>query len=56
MWDEYFGCNCETRTFTWQWGGHGSYHGWSAGWSISQGFMNGGEGHAIQFAQVWVKN
>jgi len=56
LWDQYFGCNCETRTFTWQWGGHGSYHGWSAGSSVSAGFMNGGEGHAIQFAQVWVKD
>jgi hypothetical protein len=55
--DNYFtGCNCDGRLFTWQWGGHGSYHGWSSGASETRGFMNGGEAHAIQFVQLWLRS
>jgi hypothetical protein len=54
--DNYFDCNCTSRLFTWQWGGHGSYHGWSSGQSEWRGFVNAGEGHAIQFVQLWMRS
>lgn len=49
--------NDARRLFTWQWGSHGGYHGWSAGQSIGagKGFMAGNEGHAIQFVQLWAR-
>lgn len=49
--------NDERRLFSWHWSGHDVYHGWSAGASmgIGNGFMNGGEGHAIQFVQLWAR-
>lgn len=49
------GNNCD-RTFTWSWGGHGSYQGWSGGSSCtpSGGFTVGGEGHSIQLVNVYM--
>ena len=49
-------CNCTSRLFTWQWDGHGSYHGWSSGQSEFRGFQNTNEGHAIQFTQLWLRS
>ena len=51
------GENDARRYFTWHWDGHGAYHGWSAGANAGTGygFMNGGEGHAIQFVQLWAR-
>ena len=51
------GDNDGRRLFTWHWDGHGDYHGWSAGHNIGQsgGFLNGGEGHALQFVQLWAR-
>lgn len=50
------GNNCD-RTFTWSWGGHGSWQGWSGGSSCTPGgsFQNGGEGHAIQLVNCYVE-
>ena len=55
--DMYSAGNDGTRLFTWHWGSHGEYHGWSAGAGAGNGygFMNGGEGHAIQFVQLWAR-
>jgi hypothetical protein len=51
------GDNDGRRLFTWHWDGHGAYHGWSAGHNIGQsgGFLNGNEGHALQFVQLWAR-
>lgn len=50
------GNNCD-RTFTWSWGGHGSWQGWSGGSSCTPAgsFQNGGEGHAIQLVNCYVE-
>jgi hypothetical protein len=55
--DMYSAGNDGTRLFTWHWSSHGDYHGWSAGAGAGNGygFMNGGEGHAIQFVQLWAR-
>lgn len=47
--------NDATRYFQWHWGSHGSYHGWSAGSSITSGLQNASEGHALQFVHVWAR-
>lgn len=52
--------NDQTRLFTWNWSGHSAggvqYSGWSAGSTVSSpGFTAGGEGHAIQQVNVFVK-
>ena len=54
--DNGFGCNCTRRLFTWQWSGHGSYHGWSSGVGETRGFVAYGEQHAIQFTQLWLRS
>ena len=55
--DNYFtSCNCTGRLFTWQWDGHAAYHGWSSGQTEFRGFMDNGEGHAIQFTQLWLRS
>lgn len=53
----YGGGNDCQRTFTWSWGGHGSWQGWSGGSSCAPGgsFQNGGEGHAIQLVNCYVE-
>lgn len=50
------GNNCD-RTFTWSWGGHGSWQGWSGGSSCTPAgsFQNGGEGHSIQLVNCYVE-
>jgi hypothetical protein len=50
------GNNCD-RTFTWSWGGHGPWQGWSGGAACNPGgsFQNGGEGHAIQLVNCYVE-
>lgn len=50
------GNNCD-RTFTWSWGGHGSWQGWSGGSSCNPAgsFTNGGEGHGIQLVNCYVE-
>lgn len=52
--------NDATRIFTWTWGGHSAsgvqYTGWSAGSTVgSPGFVAGGEAHAIQQVNVFVR-
>lgn len=54
--DNWFGCNCAPRLFTFQWAGHGSYHGWSSGDQEARGFVNTDERHAIQFVQLWLRS
>lgn len=54
--DTWFGCNCAPRLFTFQWAGHGSYHGWSSGDQEARGFVNTDERHAIQFVQLWLRS
>ncbi|MEY3267189.1 MAG: hypothetical protein RJA15_1635, partial [Actinomycetota bacterium] len=54
--DNGFGCNCTNRLFTWQWGGHGLYHGWSSGVGETRGFVESNEQHAIQFVQLWLRS
>ena len=53
----YGGGNDCQRTFTWSWGGHGSWQGWSGGSSCTPAgsFQNGGEGHAINLANVYIE-
>ena len=53
----YGGGNDCQRTFTWSWGGHGSWQGWSGGSSCTPGgsFTVGGEGHAIQLVNCYVE-
>ncbi len=50
------GNNCD-RTFTWSWGGHGPWQGWSGGSSCNPagGFQFGGEGHSIQLVNCYVE-
>jgi hypothetical protein len=50
------GNDCD-RTFTWSWGGHGSWQGWSGGSSCTPAgsFQNGGEGHAIQLVNCYIE-
>jgi len=50
------GNNCD-RTFTWSWGGHGSWQGWSGGSTCTPAgsFQVGGEGHAIQLVNCYVE-
>ena len=50
------GNNCD-RTFTWSWGGHGTYQGWSGGSGCNPegAFQNGGEGHSIQLVNCYVE-
>lgn len=50
------GNNCD-RTFTWSWGGHGVYQGWSGGSTCTPAgsFQNGGEGHAIQLVNCFIE-
>jgi hypothetical protein len=43
------------RSFTWPWGSHGGYSGWSAGASITTGFQYTTEGHAIQQVNIFVR-
>lgn len=54
--DNDFGSSNGTgRLFTWHWGSHGVYHGWSSGSTETRGFQNTTEGHAIQFVQLWAR-
>ncbi len=50
------GNNCD-RTFTWSWGGHGVYQGWSGGSTCTPAgsFVNTNEGHAIQLVNCYVE-
>jgi hypothetical protein len=50
------GNDCQ-RTFTWSWGGHGSWQGWSGGSSCtpSGSFQSGGEGHALQLVNCYIE-
>ena len=50
------GNNCD-RTFTWSWGGHGVYQGWSGGAACTPAgsFQNAGEGHAIQLVNCFIE-
>ncbi len=50
------GNNCD-RTFTWSWGGHGPWQGWSGGSDCNPGgsFQNGSEGHALQRVNCYVE-
>lgn len=50
------GNNCD-RTFTWSWGGHGSWQGWSGGSECNPAgsFQNGSEGHALQRVNCYVE-
>ena len=43
------------RSFTWSWGSHGGYSGWSAGASITTGFQYTTEGYAIQQVNIFVR-
>jgi len=54
--NDWGGSNDWRRWFTWHWSGHGSWHGISAGSTVTGsgqggngGFTNGSEGHAIQY-------
>lgn len=48
--------NDASRNFTWTWSGHGAWNGWSAGSTVSSpGFTNGGEGHALQMVNIFVR-
>jgi hypothetical protein len=53
----YGGGNDCDRTFTWSWGGHGVYQGWSGGSSCTPAgsFQNTTEGHAIQLVNCYVQ-
>lgn len=53
----YGGGNDCQRTFTWSWGGHGPWQGWSGGAACTPAgsFQNGGEGHAIQLVNCYVE-
>lgn len=54
--DNYYGGpNSTNRSFTWKWGGHGGFHGWSSGNGETRGFQNSSESHAIQFVQLWAR-
>jgi hypothetical protein len=54
--DNDFGSNNGSgRIFTWHWGSHGVFHGWSSGSTELRGFQNTNEGHAIQFVQLWAR-
>lgn len=57
MYDNDFGTpgNDVGRSFQWHWGQHGAYHGWSAGSTYGSGFVNGSEGHPIQYVQAFVR-
>jgi hypothetical protein len=50
------GNNCD-RTFTWSWGGHGPYQGWSGGNDCipSGGFQYATEGHSIQLVNCFIE-
>jgi len=50
------GNNCD-RTFTWSWGGHGPYQGWSGGNECNPagGFQNSSEGHSIQLVNCYIE-
>lgn len=52
---DYGPTNDGNRIFSWRWSGHGGWRGWSAGSSITSGFQNASEGHAIQTVQIYVK-
>jgi hypothetical protein len=43
------------RWFHWHWSSHGAFHGWSSGASVTSGFQNSSEAHAIQFVQLWAR-
>jgi hypothetical protein len=53
----FVGSNDCQRTFTWNWGGHGPWQGWSGGSSCTPagGFQNGGEGHSIQLVNCYIE-
>jgi hypothetical protein len=57
MYDNDFGTpgNDVGRSFQWHWGQHGAWHGWSAGSTYPSGFVNGSEGHPIQYVQAFVR-
>jgi hypothetical protein len=46
--------NDANRTFTWTWSAHG-VRGFSAGQSVTTGYMAATEGHAIQRVNVWAR-
>jgi hypothetical protein len=50
------GNNCQ-RSFTWTWGSHGGYQGWSSGSSCTPtgNFQAGSEGHSINLVNVYVE-
>ena len=50
------GNNCD-RIFTWSWGGHGSYQGWSGGayCTPTGAFQVGAEGHSIQLVNCFIE-
>lgn len=50
------GNNCQ-RSFTWTWGSHGGYQGWSGGSSCNPtgNFQAGSEGHSINLVNVYVE-
>lgn len=53
----YGGGNNSDRTFTWSWGGHGAYQGWSGGSSCTPagGFMYTTEGHSIELTNCFIE-
>ena len=44
------------RNFTWTWSSHGGYQGWSAGSTITVGYIYNGENHAIQLVNIYVES
>ena len=50
------GFNDYKRYFTWTWGNHGGYQGWSAGSTITAGYNYNGENHAIQPVNIYVES
>jgi hypothetical protein len=51
------GANDCQRVFTWSWGGHGSWQGWSGGSTCTPAgsFQVGGEGHALQLVNCYIE-
>ena len=50
-----YGANDASRAFSWPWSGHGFVRGFSAGSTVTTGYMAGTEGHAIQRINVWAR-
>ena len=48
--------NDSRRNFVWTWSSHSGYQGWSAGASITTGYISGSEGHAIQLVNIYVES